>query len=48
VSLEFNPLPLAYALKAGGEFRVDYLKEGPEEWLLELTRTAQPAEKRSS
>jgi uncharacterized protein (DUF2249 family)/hemerythrin-like domain-containing protein len=45
-SLEFNPLPLAYALKAGGEFRVEYLKEGPEEWILELTRTAQPAEKR--
>jgi uncharacterized protein (DUF2249 family)/hemerythrin-like domain-containing protein len=46
VSLEFNPLPLAYALKAGGEFRVGYLKEGPQEWVLELTRTAQPAEKR--
>jgi uncharacterized protein (DUF2249 family)/hemerythrin-like domain-containing protein len=46
VSLEFNPLPLAYALKAGGEFRVDYLREGPAEWVLELTRTAQPAEKR--
>jgi len=46
VSLEFNPLPLAYALKAGGEFRVEYLKEGPEEWILELIRAAQPAEKR--
>jgi len=46
VSMEFNPLPLAYALKAGGEFRVVYLKEGPGEWILELTRTAQPAEKR--
>jgi uncharacterized protein (DUF2249 family)/hemerythrin-like domain-containing protein len=46
VSLEFNPLPLAYALKAGGEFRVDYLREGPAEWVLELIRTAQPAEKR--
>ncbi len=46
VSLEFNPLPLAYALKAGGEFRVEYLQEGPQEWILELTRTAQPAEKR--
>jgi uncharacterized protein (DUF2249 family)/hemerythrin-like domain-containing protein len=46
VSLEFNPLPLAYALKAGGEFRVDYLQEGPADWVLELTRTAQPAEKR--
>jgi len=45
VALEFNPLPLVYALKAGGEFRVDYLKEGPEEWLLELTREAQPREK---
>ena len=31
VSLEFNPLPLVYSLKAGGEFRVDYLKEGPED-----------------
>ena len=46
VSLEFNPLPLVYSLKAGGEFRVEYLQEGPETWLLELTRTAQPAEKR--
>jgi uncharacterized protein (DUF2249 family)/hemerythrin-like domain-containing protein len=46
VSLEFNPLPLAYTLRAGGEFRVEYLKEGPEEWILELTRAAQPAEKR--
>jgi uncharacterized protein (DUF2249 family)/hemerythrin-like domain-containing protein len=46
VSVEFNPLPLAYALKAGGEFRVEYLQEGPQEWLLELTREAQPAEKR--
>ncbi len=46
VGLEFNPLALAYALKAGGEFRVQYLKEGPEEWILELTRAAQPAEKR--
>ncbi len=46
VCLEFNPLALAYALKAGGEFRVEYLKEGPAEWILELTRMAQPPEKR--
>ncbi len=46
VGLEFNPLALAYALRAGGEFHVQYLKEGPEQWLLELTRAAQPAEKR--
>ena len=46
VSLEFNPLPLVYSLKAGGEFHVEYLQEGPETWLLELTRSAQPAEKR--
>jgi uncharacterized protein (DUF2249 family)/hemerythrin-like domain-containing protein len=46
VRLDFNPLPLAYTLRAGGEFRAEYLKEGPEEWILELTRVAQPAEKR--
>ncbi len=46
VTLEFNPLPLAYSLKAGGEFRIAYLKQGPEEWSLELTRIAQPADKR--
>ena len=46
VTLEFNPLPLVYTLKFGGEFHIAYLKEGPEEWSLELTRTAQPAEKR--
>jgi DUF438 domain-containing protein len=46
VVLEYDPLALAYALRAGGEFRVQYLKEGPEEWILELTRAAQPAEKR--
>jgi DUF438 domain-containing protein len=46
VVLEFNPLALAYALKAGGEFRLEYLKQGPEAWVLELIRAAQPAEKR--
>jgi uncharacterized protein (DUF2249 family)/hemerythrin-like domain-containing protein len=46
MSLEYNPLLLVYSLKAGGEFHADYLKEGPEEWVLELTRIAQPAEKR--
>lgn len=46
VELRFNPLPLVYTLKTGGEFRVRYLKEGPEEWVLELTRQAQPADKR--
>jgi hypothetical protein len=46
VTLEFNPLPLVYTLKFGGEFHIAYLQEGPEEWSLELTRTAQPAEKR--
>jgi len=46
VTLEFNPLPLVYTLKFGGEFHIAYLKEGPEEWSLEFTRSAQPAEKR--
>jgi uncharacterized protein (DUF2249 family)/hemerythrin-like domain-containing protein len=46
VAVEFDPVPLVYALRAGGEFHVGYLKEGPDEWLLELTRTAQPPEKR--
>jgi DUF438 domain-containing protein len=46
MELRFNPLPLVYTLKTGGEFEIVYLKEGPEEWILELTRRAQPADKR--
>lgn len=46
VVLEFNPLPLLYTLKAGGEFRIRYLSEGPGEWALELTREAQPADQK--
>jgi len=35
---EFNPLPLVYLLKAQGELRIAYEKEGPDEWVLQVTR----------
>ncbi len=41
--LEFNPLPLVYLLKSGGEFEIAYEKKGPTEWILNLKRMA-PAE----
>ncbi len=37
---EFNPMPLAYMLKARGEFEVGYEKEGPDEWILKAKRVA--------
>ena len=38
--VEFNPLPLVYTLKARKAFAVAYEKQGPEEWVLVVTRTA--------
>ncbi|MDZ4247479.1 MAG: DUF438 domain-containing protein, partial [Dehalococcoidia bacterium] len=37
---EFNPLPLVYMLKARDEFEVQFEKEGPEEWILNIKRIA--------
>ena len=38
ISVEFNPVPLTYMLKANGEFEISYEKEGPPEWLLNVKR----------
>lgn len=39
IVVEFNPVPLVYMLKAQGEFDISYEKEGPDEWILQVTRT---------
>ena len=46
IILEFNPLPLVYMLKARGDLEVLYEKEGPEEWILNLKRTASKEDKK--
>ncbi len=38
--VEFNPLPLVYMFKAGGDLEVSYEKEGPDEWILNIKRIA--------
>ena len=38
--VEFNPMPLVYMLKARNEFEIRYEKEGPDEWVLSIKRTA--------
>lgn len=38
--VEFNPLPIVYMLEAREGFEVSYEKEGPEEWILRITRLA--------
>ncbi len=38
IVVEFNPMPLVYMLKAQGEFEIVYEKEGPDEWILQVTR----------
>jgi DUF438 domain-containing protein len=43
--VEFNPLPLVYLLKAQGEHEVAYEKEGPDEWVLRVTRKGEPDKK---
>src|SRR3989338_7253393 len=35
-----NPLPLVYMLKSSNEFRISYEKEGPDEWILKIEKTA--------
>jgi uncharacterized protein (DUF2249 family) len=44
--VEFNPLPLVFMLKSGGEFDVVYEKEGPDEWILGITRKIPRDDKR--
>jgi len=43
---EFNPRPLVYVLKARGELQVGYEKEGPDEWILQITRVAPKEDKK--
>lgn len=38
IIVEFNPVPLVYMLKAQDNFDVSYDKEGPDEWILRVTR----------
>ncbi|MEW6034154.1 MAG: DUF438 domain-containing protein [Chloroflexota bacterium] len=38
IVVEFNPVPLVYMLKAQGKFDIYYEKEGPDEWILWVTR----------
>ena len=42
--VEHNPVPLEYLFKgeSPGEFRWEYEKEGPEEWVVRITRVAAP------
>ena len=46
IIVEFNPVPLVYMLKAQGEFEIGYEKEGPEEWILNIKRTAPREDKK--
>ncbi|GEM_PF-117978 len=43
ISVEFNPIPLVYMLKATGKYEISFDKEGPDEWLMIVKRTG-PAE----
>lgn len=38
IIVEFNPVPLHYMLAVSGEFSLSYEKEGPDEWILNITR----------
>ena len=46
IVVEFNPVPLAYMLRAKGGIEVAYEKEGPDEWVLLVSRVASEEEKR--
>ena len=46
ISVEFNPAPLVYMLKARGEHETWFEKEGPEEWVLAVKRKGGEAEKK--
>jgi DUF438 domain-containing protein len=38
IIFDFNPLPLVYILKTRSEFEIVYEKEGPKEWILNITK----------
>ena len=44
--VDFDPVPLVHLLKAQGGLDIGYEKEGPDEWVLRVTRVAQPEDKR--
>lgn len=44
--VEFNPVPLVYMLKAQDKFDIAYEKEGPDEWILRVTRIAGKEDKK--
>ncbi|MBI4304214.1 MAG: DUF438 domain-containing protein, partial [Chloroflexi bacterium] len=44
IVVEFNPIPLVFLLKAQDSFDVSYEKEGPDEWVLRVTKLG-PVEK---
>ena len=46
IVVEFNPAPLVYMLKAQGELEIAYEKEGPDEWILLVTRIAPKEDKK--
>ena len=47
IILDFNPVPLTYLLKAeGNKYDINYEKEGPDEWILLVTRRAAPDPRR--
>ncbi|MEK7354724.1 MAG: DUF2249 domain-containing protein [Chloroflexota bacterium] len=45
--VEFNPKPLVVLLKSQGGLEVAYEKEGPDEWVLRVTRIAKMEDKKS-
>jgi DUF438 domain-containing protein len=47
VVMEFNPIPLVHMLKARNEFEVSYEKEGPGEWILNITRIGESVDRKS-
>ena len=46
IVVEFNPMHLVYMLKARDEFEIVYEKEGPDEWILQVTRIASKEDKK--
>lgn len=44
--VEFNPVPLVFLLKAQDGIEVAYEKEGPDEWVLRVTRIAKEEDKK--
>ncbi len=46
IVVEFNPMPLVYMLKAQGKFEIVHEKEGPDEWILQVTRIAPKEDKK--